>query len=132
MADEKKHEIDAEIPTETSQFDAIAEQQGEPVDPMMKEATEALMLQINRTKHLAQAFLNHKGQAVNMIGENYINQALDRAELVVISKLLEEKLGVSPADYVKAVVEQMDQMLQLKQMEYKIIITTDGVINDAG
>ena len=126
---ELKHEVDTEIPPETSQFDEIAEKQGQPEDPMMAEAVKSLQLQIARARQLAQAFLNHKGQAANMLGENYVNADVARAEFVVISKIFEERLGIKPADYVKAVAEELDKILMIKQMEYKIIITPDGVTN---
>lgn len=131
MQDDKvEHSVDAVIPPETSQFDQIAEQQATPADPALAEASKLLLFQINRTKHLAQAFLNHKGQAVNMLGENYMKSFLARAELVVLSKIIEERLGISPAEYVKAVAEEMDKELMVMQLEHKIIITTDGVTND--
>jgi hypothetical protein len=126
MSDETEHGIDAEVPSETAQFDGLAGQQ---TDPELSEAQKNLVDQLTRFKNLAQALMQTPNAGPMLFADVYVNKALARAELIVLSKFVEEKLGVKPSDYIKEVAKQMEQALQLEEMEHKIVITVDGVFN---
>lgn len=120
------HEVDAVVPPETSQFDNAAAQQA---TKELTGAHKALIVQLNRYKNLAQALLSTPNTAGMMLADTYVHKALARAELVVISLLFEERLGISPQDFIAKVAKQLEEMLVLEEMEHKVLITEEGVFN---
>jgi len=129
------HAADAEIASDTNQFDNLAGEVEKPaVNPEMVKSQQALMKEINRYYQLVNVLLNsttNKDEPFSktMLGGLFVQVNLARAEIITIEKILEE-MGVKPEEYLAKVAAQLDQMLALEQIQYKVIITPDGVLSD--
>jgi hypothetical protein len=119
------HGVDVEVASETHDFDNMS-----PLDPDQREAYQKLTLQLARAKSLAFVFMNSPGGPPTILGEVYVQKVLARAELVVLSKIVEERLGVPAKEYVQRVADQVEKQMDLEQIANKLIITPDGVFKD--
>lgn len=118
-----KHGADAHIPSETEQFDRMSEQQE--ITPEQKE----LANEVRRLTQYSNYLLQHD-QAGMMLIDAHVHKALLRAELMALSKLVTKKLGVSESEFTKAIIQEIQQELLLRQMDHRIIITPEGCIGD--
>jgi predicted RND superfamily exporter protein len=120
-----KHAVDAVVPSETAQFDTLS-----PIPENQREAYQKLVNQLSRARNLVRVLLNSEGGPGAVVEELYLQKVLARAELITLTKIVEEKLGISPADFVQQTADQIEKMMEMEQMANKIIITPEGVFRD--
>lgn len=94
------------------------------------EAQNLLAVELQRVMQFSHWFLR-TDKASTMLIESHVNMNLMRAELIALSHVVCQKLGIDPDDLTKATAEELQRHLMMHQMNQKVIITTEGVMKDA-
>lgn len=122
MAEDKSHAADVYVPGDTEQFDRMAQ--------ASDDSKAKYIAQVKRFDHLANFLASRSKEGI--IGEvldSWTGKAVMRCEIMCILEILAEKGLIEPTDFMNKITDRMDRQLSLLQIEYKVILTPEGVIS---
>lgn len=93
------------------------------------EAQKELIQEVQRLTQFANWLIATDKAAVAII-DTHVHKNLMRAELTALSNLVIRRLGVDSNEFTRMVVAQIQQDIMLYQMDHKIIITPEGIIQE--